>query len=67
MPGKIEKLDVEIARLHGVMADPELYARDPAGFAKAGADLSKAEAERAAAEDEWLRLELLREEMEQSA
>jgi ATP-binding cassette subfamily F protein uup len=67
LPRTIEKLDAEIARLHEVMADPELYARDPAGFAKAGAALSKAEAERAQAEDEWLRLELLREEMEQSA
>jgi ABC transport system ATP-binding/permease protein len=67
LPGKIEKLDAEIAKLQEKMADPEFYARDPAGFAKAGSALSEAEAGRAAAEDEWLRLELLREEMEQSA
>ncbi len=67
LPRTIEKLDAEIARLQALLADPQLYARDPAGFAKASAKLSEAEAGRAAAEDEWLRLELLREEMEQSA
>ncbi|BCJ90905.1 ATP-binding protein [Terrihabitans soli] len=67
LPQKIAKLDAEIARLQGVLADPELYARDAAAFAKASATLAAAEAERAASEDEWLRLELLREEMEQSA
>jgi ATP-binding cassette subfamily F protein uup len=67
LPKTIEKLDALIARLQAKMADPEFYARDPAGFAKANADLSQAEADRAASEDEWLRLELLREDMEQSA
>jgi ATP-binding cassette subfamily F protein uup len=67
LPKTIEKLDTEIARLQAKLADPEFYARDAAGFAKTSAALSTAEADRAAAEDEWLRLELLREDMEQSA
>ena len=66
LPQKIEKLDAEIARLQQVLADPGLYAKDPAAFAKASGQLTDAQAERAAAEDEWLRLEILREEMEQA-
>ena len=45
-----------------ILAD--LYARDRAAFTAAGADLAKAQAELAAAEGDWLRLELLREEIE---
>jgi ATP-binding cassette subfamily F protein uup len=67
LPGTIEKFDAEIVRLRAVLADAQFYARDPAGFAKTSAALAKAEADRAAAEDEWLRLEMLREGMEQSA
>ena len=54
----------DIARLQAVLADPDLYASDPAGFARAGAQLEKAAAELAAAEERWLELELLREEVE---
>ncbi len=66
LPQKIGKLESEIARLQGVLADPALYTKDPAGFAKASGQLSAAEADRASAEEEWLRLEILREEMEQT-
>ena len=34
------------------------------GFAKAGAELAKIQQDLAAAEEEWLRLELLREEVQ---
>jgi ATP-binding cassette subfamily F protein uup len=67
LPKTIEKLDAAIARFQAQLADPEFYARDAAGFAKTSDALSKAEADRSAAEDEWLRLELIREDMEQSA
>jgi ATP-binding cassette subfamily F protein uup len=64
LPARIAQLEREIAALQAALADPALYARDPAGFAARGSLLAKKEAERAAAEEEWLRLEMLREELE---
>jgi ATP-binding cassette subfamily F protein uup len=64
LPARIAALQTEIARQHGVLADPGLYGRDPAGFGRAGEALARAEAELAAAEERWLELEMLREEME---
>ncbi len=64
LPGRIEVLQDEMAKLQAVLTDPDLYARDAAGFARASAQLEKAAAELAAAEERWLELELLREEVE---
>jgi ABC transport system ATP-binding/permease protein len=64
LPGKIEKLTAEIETLHRELADPALYARDPARVAALSERLQTAEAERAADEDRWLELEALREEIE---
>ncbi len=64
LPARIAQLGKEIAALQGQLADPGLYARDPAGFAARTSLLGKKQAEREAAEEEWLRLELLREELE---
>ena len=61
---RISALNEEIRRLERLLADPDLYARDRAAFTAAGADLAKAQAKLAAAEEDWLRLELLREEIE---
>ena len=63
-PARIETLTEEIRRLEHLLADPDFYARDRAGFAAAGAELANAQRELAAAEEEWLRLELLREEIQ---
>ena len=63
-PGRIEALSEQISRLEQRLADPAFYATDRAGFASVGADLAKAQGERAAAEEEWLRLELIREQLE---
>jgi ATP-binding cassette subfamily F protein uup len=46
------------------MADPAFYSRDPQGFAKAAAELDAARERLAAMEEEWLELEMLREEIE---
>jgi ATP-binding cassette subfamily F protein uup len=64
LPARIAQLEKEIAALQGQLADPGLYARDPAGFAARTSLMGKKQAEREAAEEEWLRLELLREELE---
>jgi len=64
LPARIAALEDEIAKLSGTIADSELYARDRAAFDRASAALASVQAELAAAEDEWLRLEALREEME---
>jgi ATP-binding cassette subfamily F protein uup len=64
LPARIAQLEREIAVLQGQLADPGLYARDAAGFAARSSLLGRKQAEREAAEEEWLRLELLREELE---
>ena len=64
LPARIAQLEKEITALQGQLADPGLYARDPAGFAARSSLIGKKQAERDAAEEEWLRLELLREELE---
>jgi ATP-binding cassette subfamily F protein uup len=65
LPVKIEKLRSDLKVLERKLADGDLPAREPAAFmaaTKAYGDLSNA---LASAEDEWLGLEILREELEQ--
>ncbi|HWA31459.1 MAG TPA: ATP-binding cassette domain-containing protein [Rhizomicrobium sp.] len=64
LPSRMTALEKEIAALHGVLADADLYARDPRKFADASAKLEKAQAELSASEEKWLELEMLREELE---
>ncbi len=64
IPGKIETLRAARDKLQAILADPALYARDPAGYQKATKTLAESEAGIARLEEEWLELELLREEME---
>ena len=64
LPETIETLQAAVTRLQAMLADPGFYARDPDGFATAAARLETAGADLAAAEDQWLHLELLREELE---
>ena len=47
-----------------VLADAALYARDPAYFGATTDALAAARDELAAAEEQWLRLEMLREQIE---
>ena len=54
LPGRIAKLEADLA-------DPNLYARDPAAFAKLSAALESARQELSASEEEWLELEERRE------
>ncbi len=64
LPKTMDALHAEIARIDAGLADPALYGRDPARFAALTAAAAKAQADLAAAEEEWLRLEMLREELE---
>jgi ATP-binding cassette subfamily F protein uup len=56
LPQRIDELEGEIARDEDILADPELYARDPERFAQLTAAIDKARAERDAAEERWLEL-----------
>jgi ATP-binding cassette subfamily F protein uup len=64
LPGQIDKLEAEIAAINAALTAPDFYTRDPTGFAAKSKALIEAEARRAAAEEQWLELELLREELE---
>ena len=64
LPKKIEAVMASISRLENNIADPAYYERDPASFQKTIAALDKERATLAALEEEWLELEMLREEME---
>jgi len=64
LPGHMEQVRAKLAKLHEILDDHGLYARDPKRFADATALLAKLEAELAASEDRWLELEMLREELE---
>jgi ABC transport system ATP-binding/permease protein len=60
LPARIAALETQIAELTTILADPNLYARDRARFDA----IAVARDGLATAEDQWLRLELLREEIE---
>ncbi|HVW92817.1 MAG TPA: ATP-binding cassette domain-containing protein [Devosia sp.] len=64
LPGIITGLEKEIAALQQALADPGFYAKDPGGFAKKSRELEQKSAERARAEEQWLELEIRREELE---
>ena len=64
LPGRIEAIQAEIARLQSKLADPDLYRRNPASFAATSEALARAGQDLAVSEERWLELEMLREELE---
>ena len=56
LPAEIARLEAEIGKLEGLMADPELYTREPVKFRKASEALTTRQAALAAAEEEWMTL-----------
>ncbi len=62
LPARMEALRARLAALQRQLDDPTFYARDPVRFGEASAAFAMAEAELAAAEDDWLALEIRREE-----
>lgn len=64
LPGKMEEASKQIAALEVKMADADFFSKDPEGFSKAAKELSKVQHDHNAMEEEWLELEMLREELE---
>lgn len=64
LPGEIEALTGKIGALEKKLADPALFAKDPAGFNRVAAELEAMRESHASKEEEWLELEVLREEIE---
>ena len=56
LPRQVETLDAAILRDEAALADPALYARDPARFAALTDAIAKARAAKEAAEERWLEL-----------
>ena len=54
LPAEIDRLTAEIGKLQTLLADPDLYTREPVKFAKATEALSERQAKLDAAEEEWL-------------
>ena len=64
LPEKVDAMGRDIEKLRTALAEPDLYTRDRARFDKISALLTKMEEEHAKAEEEWLALEMKREELE---
>ena len=64
LPKRMGEMEAKIAKVQEILADPELYSRDPARFQKAMDALTQLQTELHAAEERWLELEMLREKLE---
>jgi ATP-binding cassette subfamily F protein uup len=64
LPEKMSGISTAISALEDKLADPKFYDRDPKGFAQTIAMIDKERAALATMEEEWLELEMLREELE---
>ncbi|WP_299844188.1 ABC-F family ATP-binding cassette domain-containing protein [uncultured Roseovarius sp.] len=63
LPGLMERWQAEIGKLEGLLADPELFTREPVKFKKASEALAERQEKLLSAEEEWL---MLAEKAEQS-
>ena len=54
LPEELARLEAEIGKLEGLLADPELFTREPVKFNKATQALVERQEKLAAAEEEWL-------------
>ena len=64
LPVEMEAIEADIAGYNTALSDPELYAKDPEKFNEISEALVEAQLKLAAREEEWLELEMLREEAE---
>ena len=63
LPEQIANAEREVVELQRALADPELYARDPAIFAALTENLAAVQKGLSTMEDRWIELEMLREEI----
>jgi ATP-binding cassette subfamily F protein uup len=63
LPARIEALNRDLTKLERILADAELHQRDPKAFRKATDSYAAKRREIDIAEDDWLALEMLREEI----
>ena len=64
LPGRMADAGKRINLLEQKLADPAFFAKDAKGFGKTLTELEKERTGLTAMEEEWLELEMLREEME---
>ncbi len=64
IPGQIDALRAKQGVLQQKLDDPDFYVNDPAGFAKATQSYAQLQEQIDKLEQEWLELEILREELE---
>lgn len=64
LPERIASLQQRLEALNAALADTDLYARDPGRFTETTSQLAAARDALNAAEEQWLTLEMLREEIE---
>jgi len=64
LKGQLDELSELVSTLEVTLEDPELYQRDPEGFNEQLKRLEAARTELGEVEEQWLELELLREELE---
>jgi ATP-binding cassette subfamily F protein uup len=64
LPKEMEKAQIEIAKREEKMADPNLFTKDPTAFGKLADEMEKLRHKLITMEEEWLELEMLREELE---
>ncbi len=64
IPREIAALEKTIAKYQAKLAETGFYNKDPEGFHKINAAMEQAQSDLAAKEEEWLELELLREEIQ---
>lgn len=64
LPKEMAKLEKQISEVEARLADPELYSRDAAAFQKGTGDLEKLRQQLSQKEEDWLDVEMKREELE---
>jgi ATP-binding cassette subfamily F protein uup len=64
LPKEMAKAEAEIGKREERMADPNLFTKDPAAFNRLAGEMEKLRESLVKMEEEWLELEMLREELE---
>jgi ATP-binding cassette subfamily F protein uup len=64
LPKEMAKAETEIAKREERMTDPGLFTKDPTTFTRLAAEMAKLRDSLTKMEEEWLELEMLREELE---